>query len=208
MPLWRRSRPKAPQQAQDAEDRQELPRGPSCGLRGERIVSAGKEFTRALVVEPLPHAGLSFAVDAAPDERAALARRLDLLALDRLVASGWVRRGAVRGAVVVEGRLDALVTQACVVSLAPVPATLTVDFRRLFVPPAGDAGPREVVVDPLLDEPEPLPGREIDLGEIIAEELALALDPYPRAAPCAPLVSAAAGDSARSAAAQTRRRVV
>lgn len=158
-------------------------------------MSAGNEFTRTLVVDPLPHAGLTFVVDAAPGERAALARRFDLIALDRLAASGWVRRGAARGSVLLEGRLEAAVIQACVVSLAPVPARLAVDFRRLFV--ATSAGPagREVVVDPLADEPEPLPGRVIDLGEIVAEELALALDPYPRAPGAAP----AGGEQDRAA---------
>lgn len=162
-------------------------------------MSAGNEFTRTLIVDPLPHAGLTFTVDAALGERAALARRLDLIALDRLTASGWVRRGETRGSVVLEGRLEAAVVQACVVSLAPVPASLTVDFRRLFV--AASAGPagREVVVDPLADEPEPLPGRAIDVGEIVAEELALALDPYPRAPGSAPGVGEADGAAAGAA---------
>jgi uncharacterized metal-binding protein YceD (DUF177 family) len=106
--------------------------------------------------------------------------------------------------VVLEGRLEAVVTQACVVSLAPVPATLAVDFRRLFVAAAALPAAREVVVDPLADEPEPLPGRAIDLGEIVAEELALALDPYPRAAGCA----AAAGEPDRAAAGAAPRHLV
>jgi hypothetical protein len=52
------------------------------------------------------------------------------------------------------------------------------------------------VIDPLADEPEPLEGDRIDLGEIVAEELALAIDPYPRA-PGAELAAAApaAGDT-------------
>ncbi len=168
-------------------------------------MSAGNEFTRTLVVEPLPHAGLTFAVDATPAERTALARRLDLLALDRLAASGWIRRGEARGSVVVEGRLEAAVTQACVVSLAPVPASLAFDFRRLFVAAAPAAGPtgREVVVDPVADEPEPLPGREIDIGEVVAEELALALDPYPRAPECEP-----SGEPDRAAAGAAPRQLV
>lgn len=36
------------------------------------------------------------------------------------------------------------------------------------------------MVDVERDEPEPLEGTILDLGEIVAEELALSLDPYPR----------------------------
>jgi uncharacterized metal-binding protein YceD (DUF177 family) len=43
------------------------------------------------------------------------------------------------------------------------------------------------------DDVEPLRGTQIDLGEMLAEELALALDPYPRAPDADILVSEALG---------------
>lgn len=141
----------------------------------------GHEFSRALEIERIPTAGRSFVIVAEAGERVALARRLGLEAIDRLRAEGRVRRLADGAVTLVEGRLEAAVTQLCVVTLEPVAAEPAVAFRRSF---AAAAGPTqgEVVVDPLGDEPEPLVGPTIDLGEIVAEELALALDPYPRAA--------------------------
>ncbi|HIP78899.1 MAG TPA: hypothetical protein EYH07_10605 [Kiloniellaceae bacterium] len=41
---------------------------------------------------------------------------------------------------------------------------------------------QEIVVEPEgEDPPEPLPPEGIDLGELVVQELAVSLDPYPRA---------------------------
>lgn len=147
---------------------------------GEQVV-AGREFSREVEVERIPIGGRPFEIAAEPAERAALARRLGLEALDRLAVEGTLGRDRSGRTITLEGRLRAEVTQLCVATLEPVESRLEVPLRRLFA-----TGPEpatgEVVVDPLLDEPEPLPGGRLDLGAIAAEELVLALDPYPRAA--------------------------
>jgi hypothetical protein len=79
-----------------------------------------------------------------------------------------------------------------VVTLAPVPSTLEGAFHRSFVLAARRPGarrgvpqePRSRKIEVLTmddDEPELLAGSDIDLAAPILEELALALDPYPRA---------------------------
>src|SRR5262249_37897769 len=90
-----------------------------------------------------------------------------------------------------EARFDADLVQACVVTLAPVPAHLTGEFRRDFrvrpksqarrrkalesAPPAVELTGSEDDEEDWLDEPL------IDVAAPILEELTLALDPYPRA---------------------------
>lgn len=144
------------------------------------------EFSRPCAVDGLPAGGQGFALAATEAERAALARRFDLDALDRLEAEGHVQAVPVAGAqplVEVSGRLRAAASQRCVVTLEPVPAALDTAFRRVFTRELPDeAAAAEVEVDALDDdEPEPLPpGETLDLGELVAEELAVALDPYPR----------------------------
>jgi uncharacterized metal-binding protein YceD (DUF177 family) len=71
--------------------------------------------------------------------------------------------------------------QACVVTLEPVRAQLSEDFTVAFgaVRPAAEG---EVIIG--LDEEDPaeeLTDGRIDLGEVVAQQLAVALDPYPRA---------------------------
>lgn len=78
-----------------------------------------------------------------------------------------------------DGRLVADVVQACVVSLQPVPAHLEEAVSRIWSPhvaPPEAGGEVEMGDDAL----EPL-GQTIDLGAVMAEELSLALPPYPRA---------------------------
>lgn len=135
------------------------------------------EFSRIVELAEPGAGGTPFRVTAEAPERVAVARRLGLLALAELAASGIVESAG--GAVRVRGTLHARVTQECVVTLKPVGSRVEVPFERLFVRAGERGGP--VVVDP--DEPdrEPLPSEGLDVGELVVEELSLSLDPYPRA---------------------------
>jgi uncharacterized metal-binding protein YceD (DUF177 family) len=136
------------------------------------------ELSRPYALDRLPPEGATFAITASAREREALARRFDLVALDGLEAKGTVRPLPERGLIEVEGRLRASLAQSCVVTLEPVPEAIDTDFLRVF---ARDGEvPEEVEIDPEAEQPEPLEGSELDVGEIVAEELAMALDPHPR----------------------------
>ena len=153
-------------------------------------MALANEFPRPISTESLPAGGAAFDVAATPEERRALARRFDLLGLESLTARGRVERVPAGALVRVSGALEAAVVQECVVSLEPVASTVRAPLERLYgdapavvvaAASSGGAG-GEVTVDPEDDEVEPLSaGGAIDLGELVAEELALALDPYPRA---------------------------
>lgn len=157
-------------------------------------MSAGSELSRLLVVEPLADGGQGFDLTATPAERTALVRRFDLVALDSLTARGSVEHGALPGSIVVTGRLVADAAQTCIATLEPVPEHVDAEFRRVFMPGADGNAADEVEIDPLDDPPEPLAGPTLDIGEIVAEELSLSLDPYPRAPGAEGLPPAAAGE--------------
>jgi uncharacterized metal-binding protein YceD (DUF177 family) len=119
-------------------------------------------------------------IEATAEERAALADVLDLQAIGRLVATLQLRRLA-SGLVEVKGELESEVVQTCVVTLEPVPAQIRESFRLTF----GDAEPEPLLseIDISFDDsdpPEPIEDGKIDLGALVAEQLSLALDPYPR----------------------------
>jgi uncharacterized metal-binding protein YceD (DUF177 family) len=127
--------------------------------------------------------GLAQRLEANDAERERIARYLGLIGLTAMTADVQLAHWRGKG-LRVTGTLDADVVQACVVTLDPVPAHLSVAFERRFLPEialsADEHAQHEVFVDPEGEEPpEPL-GREVDLGEILVEELSLALDPYPR----------------------------
>jgi len=142
--------------------------------------AAPSEFSRPVALDRATVEPHFREIVATEDERAALVQRLGLVALDRLSARlSWRREG--NGLICLEGELDAQVTQSCVVTLEPVAARVSDRFVRYFAHgtvPAED----EVVIDPEADDPpEPLGDGPVDVGEIVAQQLALALDPYPRA---------------------------
>lgn len=119
-------------------------------------------------------------VEATPEERAAIADALDLLALSSLEASITLRPWRGQG-VRVTGTVEGSATQACVVSLEPVPCVVRETLEVFFHP---EADPRANVVDidpDAPDPPEPLEGQTVDVGAIVLEHFALGLPPYPRA---------------------------
>lgn len=141
----------------------------------KRMEKTRPEFSRLLPLDRLPRDGIEQLVEAREPERAALARRLFLPAVGRL-ACRFSLVPETAGRVVAEGRLDALVTQICVVSLEPFDCVVRERFVLHFVP----AGRESDDPDPALPDEITFTDGEIDLGEAAAEQLALALDPYPR----------------------------
>ena len=124
-------------------------------------------------------------IEATPAERQALAERFELEAIDRLTAT--IRLRAVRGGqmVRVAGELEADVVQTCVVTLEPVPAHVEESFGALFAPESMvPKDEDEIEIDPNIAEedlPEAMNNGRIDIGELTAQHLSLALDPYPHA---------------------------
>ena len=147
--------------------------------------------------------GLAAEIEFDESEREALRRRLDLLALERLTASlRFEQAGEAEGAIRVSGTIRAQLAQSCVVTLEPVPRTLAEPVSVLFAPAPEDPTEQEVEVLAEGEEAEPLPPDGIDVSEIVAEHLALVLDPYPRHpdAPDEPLTYAAGeGEAGKSA---------
>lgn len=139
-------------------------------------------------VASLPLRGREIDIEADEAERRAIAAAHGLVEVASFRARVRLVPTAGEG-VRLTGRLGADIRQTCVVSLRPVDQRVDVEFTRLFAPP-GRFGPdpsasrraeREVVVE--LDEeegPEPFDGIAIDLEQVLLEEFALALDPYPR----------------------------
>ena len=142
------------------------------------------EFSRPVVVESLGSGMTRLTIVANESERAALAHRFDLQSLDRLEAKVTLKpinRGAL---IQVSGQLHADVLQSCVVTLEPVASRIdeTFDLTYGFQTDI-DAEEVELTLDLSGDEddpPEPIEGGVIDIGEAVAEQLALAIEPFPR----------------------------
>jgi uncharacterized metal-binding protein YceD (DUF177 family) len=132
------------------------------------------EFSRPVSVERVG-AAMRVEVEADEAEREAVARRMGLVALPALTC-GFVLSRGLGPTVQAQGSLRARVVQTCVVTLEPFEAAVEEAFSVRFVPEEALATAIEVE-----DEDEiPYAGGSIDLGEATSEQLALALDPFPR----------------------------
>jgi len=134
------------------------------------------EFTRMVDVPRLPGRKTSHVISALAQERSALAERFGLVAVEQLdaeVALEVVPGGLVR----LSASLMADVVQTCVVTLEPFEATIEERFTLLYG--STDNG-REIIIDGDADIVEPLEGDRLDIGEAVAQQLSLVLDPFPR----------------------------
>ena len=146
----------------------------------ENVGSAVVELSRRVGVdEVVADGGRTMTVHTDEQERAALARRFGLIGIEALMAEVRLWPTPI-GALDVRLRLSAAVNQRCVVTLEPVAETLDEAFTVRF---SRDAGADHGGDDGARDEPlvEAWPGAELDVGELVAQHLALALNPYPRA---------------------------
>ncbi len=146
----------------------------------DSAIPVAPEFSRPIDVARLPQGEAVYDIAATPAERATLASRFGLLALHRLEAQVRLHRLA-GGLLRLSAELSADVVQSCVVTLDPVGARVDDSFALLYGAP-DEEGAKEVVLSGEAELVEPLPDGLLDIGEVVAQQLSLALDPYPRAA--------------------------
>jgi uncharacterized metal-binding protein YceD (DUF177 family) len=135
------------------------------------------EFSHRIDGLRLSPTGGTYAIAATPEERAALAKRFELLALEKLeakvkvmpMAGGYYRLAA---------DFVADLAQACSITSEPVPAHIEESFTLTYGAAEESA---EIVLDGDAEPVEPLDDGMIDIGEAVAQQLSLALDPFPRA---------------------------
>lgn len=136
------------------------------------------EFSVTVPLSEIGSTIVSRQLAANTSERAALAKRFDLLALDSLEAD--VRYHREGEAIVLDGQLRAEAQQACIATGEPVAAKVQEPLNIRFVAEHGHEPDAEIEL--AADDCDTLThdGRVIDLGEAVAQSLALALDPFPR----------------------------
>ncbi|MXO75047.1 DUF177 domain-containing protein [Altererythrobacter aerius] len=144
-------------------------------MTAERAEDPAPEFVRMIRARPVPpeHAEVS----ANADERAALARRFGVRAVDAMRAE--VDMAPDGDAILATGVLHAELTQACAVSGEDFAVRLEEPLALRFVTKAREVDPEEEAELPA-DEPDEIEyaGDMFDLGEAVAQTLALAIDPY------------------------------
>jgi uncharacterized metal-binding protein YceD (DUF177 family) len=135
---------------------------------------AAAEFSRLASTSRLGADPMVYQLAATAEERAALARRFALVSLDRFTAAVELARHG--RDIRLAAAIVADVVQLCGVTLEPFASRIedraTLLYRRK--PPPEDLAAED-------DAYEILGSDEIDIGEAVAQQLSLALPPFPRA---------------------------
>lgn len=133
-------------------------------------------LSRPLRVADVPPQGMTVDVVADEAERAALAEEFGLPRIDGLSATLDIRPFG-HGGFIAKGTLTADICQTCVVTLDPFDSRVEEAIDVRFVP---EGSAEAAAPDQEDDAPDIIVGGTIDLGAVVAEFLALGLDPYPR----------------------------
>ena len=141
------------------------------------------EFSRSVSVLDLEDGDfLRQTIDADAEECQALAKRFSIAEVESLHADILLRRCGRQ--MLAKTETTARVEQTCVISMRPLKLTVEDAYTRVFDPDVRPSGEFDETIDLDLhsdDPPEALVDDMIDLGEMVAEQLSLTLDPYPRA---------------------------
>ncbi|WP_170001794.1 YceD family protein [Pseudopontixanthobacter vadosimaris] len=132
------------------------------------------EFSRPVRTRQLPEA--TQALEAAPGERAALARRFDIVAVNSLRADIALDHDG--DAITATGTLKADVVQSCAVSGEDLPVRIAEPLSFRFLPARLHDAEEEVELEASELDEIFYEGESFDLGEAIAQSLALAIDPF------------------------------
>jgi uncharacterized metal-binding protein YceD (DUF177 family) len=143
------------------------------------------ELTWDHAVTDIPESGLSTGRRATPEELEAITRALDLVACSSVSATYTIMPTG-GGHYRLSGRLQASLQQACVVTLEPVAEDVDEAFDVSFWPQDHMPEPASGEID-LDDEPEiePIVAGQIEVGRVVFECLAGAINPFPRKADAA-----------------------
>jgi len=145
---------------------------------------AGDKYVRFINVEKLGRDPITFTLEPTEDERADLAKRLEIVAVTSLKASGELTRLEKRSRIELTGRLKAETVQSCVVTLEPVTQKIEENFTVCYTFNKADITLEDAEYVVGLEEedlPDLIVDGQIDVVQAVMEQIALALEPYPRA---------------------------
>jgi len=135
------------------------------------------EYSKEIDIRRIGVNNSHYSLTADEEQCRALAARFDIVRLNYLKAEVDIRLTA-RDEYTVEGTFSASVRQICGVTLEEFDNVLSGDFMELFTTAPVKKKDAELLTDEEI--PTPIEGGVIDIGEVVAETLALNIPVFPR----------------------------
>jgi hypothetical protein len=144
-------------------------------------------------VDSIPSKGKDCPIQASLEQCQAIAKRLDIQAVNSLAANVHLTLQNGGHIVYISGNFTAEITQNCVVTLQPIVSQIQDNFEAWYADhdkaiPFNRAKHTQKSIEDGLeiqmleehDDPEPLVDSQVDIGEVVIQFLSLAINPYPR----------------------------
>ena len=144
-------------------------------------VAPPPEFSFTINLDGAAKNGKKYSLSANEAERAQIAKRLGVLAVVSFKGEASVRASSAK--IEVDGMLEAELTRECTVSLEAMQEHLCENFSITFLRGSDSVRNHQDDADeeaPDLDSPEIHEGETFDLGELLVQQLSLAMNPFPR----------------------------
>ncbi len=162
--------------------------------RKKNETGAAPEWSHMIEADKIDSSPRTIRLEPTPEERTRLAKRIGVVSLDVLQAEVTMSRDSGSRIVYVSGHLTARVGQVCVITGKKLKNDIVDTFEAWYADPQQSVSfakakmEREVLKGvgetPMLEEsedPEAIEDGQIDIGELTAQFLSLAIDPYPQA---------------------------
>lgn len=162
--------------------------------KDSKTPSLAAEWSYLVEAEDITAEPMKLNISPSEADRNKLSKRLEILSLDDLQADLTLVREQGSMVVHVSGRFKARLRQQCVVTMEPVADEVEEDLEAWYADPDQAISLTKIRHDrealksrgeaPVLDEsedPEPIVGEKIDVGELVTQYLSLSINPYPHA---------------------------
>ena len=138
------------------------------------------EFSRTLLLDKVAKTKNGVRFQAEPDELKALAERFHVPEIKNLTAEVFVTYDDQHHVFLLKGELSSDLVQSCVVSNNPLPISVVEPIEIVFLKSQKQF--QELYENPVFDgaDFEILEDEGVEIGEMIAQYLSLALPPFPR----------------------------
>ena len=139
------------------------------------------EFSREMSFEDFTSELTEFQFEASDHECRALAERLGILVLHHVKVTGVVGPATAGGDIDLSGHIQAALEQNCSITLEPIREDVDTSFNIRFSDRISEDTPLGQIEEELRDRSfEPMPTGPVDIGEIAAQYLSMAINPFPR----------------------------
>lgn len=142
------------------------------------------DFSFTLDVEDIQAEPRSYRLEAPESQLSDLADRFKLVALNSFNATANVNIDTKTKTIWIKGDISADLVQQCVVTLGDVPEKVAESFELMLVSPetAEQLDEDEVYLDPTAPDYDAFDGPTVPVGDMVAQTLAVLMDPYPKQA--------------------------